>query len=71
MRRSGVSLVIIAAPTLLVMIRTVFRKSTVRPCAVGEAPVFQNLEQDVEHLRMGLLDLIEQHDRRACAGRPR
>ena len=27
--------------------------------AVGETPVIQNLEQDVEHVGMGLLDLVE------------
>ena len=31
--------------------------------SVGQPSVVQDLEQDVEHIRMGLLDLIEQHDR--------
>ena len=30
--------------------------------SVGEAAVVEHLEQDVEHLRMGLLDLVEQDD---------
>ena len=30
-------------------------------------PVLEDLEEDVEHLRMGLLDLVEQHDRVALA----
>ena len=31
--------------------------------AVGEAPVVEHLQQDVEHVRVRLLDLVEQHDR--------
>ena len=34
---------------------------------VGQVPVLQDLEQDVEDLRVGLLDLVEQHDRVALA----
>ena len=30
---------------------------------VGQLPVLQDLEQDVEHVRMGLLDLVEQEHR--------
>src|SRR3982750_4637108 len=30
--------------------------------AVGEPAIIQNLEQDVEHVRMRLLDLIEEDD---------
>jgi hypothetical protein len=30
--------------------------------AVGQPPIVQDLEQDVEHVRMRLLDLVEQHD---------
>jgi hypothetical protein len=30
---------------------------------VGEDPVLQNLQQDVRDVRMGLLDLVEQHHR--------
>ena len=29
---------------------------------VGEPPVVEHLQQDVEHVRMRLLDLVEQHD---------
>ena len=29
--------------------------------AVGQAPVIQDLEQRVEHVRMGLLDFVEEH----------
>ena len=36
--------------------------------AVGQAPVVEHLQQHVEHLRVRLLDLVEQHDRvRAAA----
>ncbi len=30
------------------------------PLAVGQAAVIQHLQQDIEHIRMGLLDLVEQ-----------
>jgi hypothetical protein len=30
---------------------------------VGEAAVVHHLQQRVEHVRVGLLDLVEQHDR--------
>ena len=30
--------------------------------AVGDAAVVQHLQQDVEHVRVGLFDLVEQHD---------
>ena len=33
------------------------------PLRVGQAPLLENLQQDVEHIGMRLLDLIEQHDR--------
>ena len=40
------------------------------PLRIGEAPVVENLQQDVEHVRMRLLDLVEQHHRvRAAAHR--
>ena len=39
------------------------RKSTVRPWASVSLPVLQDLQQDVEHVGMGLLDLVEQHHR--------
>src|SRR4051812_15303628 len=37
---------------------------------IGESPIVENLEQNVEHVRMRLLDLVEQHDGvRAAANR--
>ena len=47
---------------LLVMITTVFLKSTVRPWLSVRPAVVEDLEQDVEDVGMGLLDLIEQDD---------
>ena len=44
------------------MISTVLRKSTDRPWRVGEAPLLENLQQRVEDVGVGLLDLVEQHD---------
>ena len=41
---------------------TVFLKSTTRPWAVGQATVLQDLQQRVEDVRVGLLDLVEQDD---------
>ena len=39
---------------------------------VGEPAVVEQLEQHVEHVGVGLLDLVEQHDRvRAAAAPPR
>ena len=43
------------------MMMSVLRKSTVRPLPVREAAVVEHLQQDVEHVRMRLLDLVEQH----------
>ncbi len=42
---------------------TVFLKSTVRALGVGQAAVLEDLQQRVEDVGMGLLDLVEQHDR--------
>ena len=40
------------------------------PLAIGQAPVVQHLKQDVEHVRVGLLDLVEEdHGVRAPADR--
>ena len=44
-----------------------FLKSTVLPEAVGQLAVFKNLQQDVEDIRMRLLDFVEQHDGIRCA----
>ena len=30
---------------------------------VGQPPLIEQLQEDIEHLRMGLLDLVEEHDR--------
>ena len=40
-----------------------FLKSTVLPESVGELAVFKHLQQDVEEIRMRLLDFVEQDDR--------
>ena len=39
------------------------RKSTVRPCESVRRPSSGDLEQDVEDIRVGLLDLVEQQHR--------
>ena len=39
---------------------TVFLKSTVRPARIGQASIIENLQQDVEHIRMRLLNLVKQ-----------
>ena len=41
---------------------SVLRKSTVWPCPSVEPAVVEHLQQDVEHIRMRLLDLVEQDD---------
>ena len=41
---------------------TTLRKSHRPALPVGEAPVVQHLQQDVEHVRMRFFDLVEQHD---------
>jgi hypothetical protein len=46
-----------------VMITTVLRKSTRRPCASVIRPSSQHLQQRVEHVRVCLLDLVEEHHR--------
>ena len=38
-----------------------FLKSTIAALAVGEPAVLQHLQQRVEHVRVRLLDLVEQH----------
>jgi hypothetical protein len=42
------------------MMMIVFLKSTVRPCAVGDAPVVEHLEKHVKHVRVRLLDFVEE-----------
>jgi hypothetical protein len=46
---------------LEVMMMTVLRKSTGVALAVGQPSVVEHLEQRVEHVRVRLLDLVEQH----------
>ena len=41
---------------------SVLRKSTVWPCPSVSRPSSSTCKQDVEHVRMRLLDLVEQHD---------
>ncbi len=45
-----------------VMMTTVFLKSTVRPCESVRRAVVEHLQQCVEDVVMGLLDLVEQDD---------
>jgi hypothetical protein len=55
-----------------VMMITVLRKFDRAALRVGEAPVVEDLQQRVEDVGVGLLDLVEQDDRvRLAAGRPR
>ena len=51
------------APMFDVMMMIAFLKSTGLPEAVREVPVLEDLQQDVEHVRVRLLDLVEQDDR--------
>jgi hypothetical protein len=48
------------APALVVMIRITLRKSTLRPLCIGQRAVVHHLQQDVEQVRVRLLDLVEQ-----------
>ena len=40
------------------------------PMAVGKAPVIENLQQDIEHILVRFLDLIEQTPRNRAAAAP-
>ena len=51
-----------AAPALVVMIRITLRKSTDLPLWSGQLAVVHHLQQDVEQIRVRLLDLVEQQD---------
>ena len=57
-------------PRLVVMMMTVFLKSTTRPWRVGEPTVLEDLQQRVEDVRVRLLDLVEEHDARTACGAP-
>ena len=50
------------------MMRTMFVKSTVRP-AVGEAALVEELQQHIEHVGVGLLDLVEEEHAYGAAHR--
>ena len=47
------------APTLDVMMTTVFLKSITPPVVVRQVTFVEHLEQDVEHVRVRLLDLVQ------------
>ena len=47
-------------PRFEVRMISVFLKSTTLPLPVGQPPVVEHLQQHVEHVRMRLLDLVEQ-----------
>ena len=49
-------------PRLDVMIMIVFLKSTVLTLRIRDTTVIQYLQQDIEYIRMCLLDLIQQND---------
>ena len=51
------------APTLFVTMSSVFLKSTMRPFGIGQTTVLQNQQYHVEHIGMGLLNLVKQDDR--------
>ncbi len=57
-------------PTFDVMMMTVFRKSTVRPCESVSRPSSRICKQNVEHVRVRLLDLVEQDHRSTGGGEP-
>ena len=50
------------APALVVMIRITLRKSICFARVVGQLAVVHDLQQDVEQIGMGLLDLVEQQN---------
>ena len=60
-RRLGATM--FSAPALEVMMKMVFLKSILRPWAVGDMAVVQHLEQDVEHIRVGLFNLVKKDHR--------
>ena len=51
------------APMFEVMITIALRKSTVRPWASVSLPVLEDLQEDVEDVRVRLLDLVEEQHR--------
>jgi len=53
---------IVSAPTFEVMRMIVLRKLTTRPMLSVNLAFFQNLQEHVHHVRMGLFDFVEEHD---------
>ena len=51
-----------SVPTLVVSRISVFLKSMRRPVAVLHHALVEHLEEDLVHVGVGLLDLVEQHD---------
>jgi len=49
------------------MMMIVFRKSTAAALGIGQVAVLEDLEEDVEDVRVRLLDLVEHHHRIALA----
>ena len=50
-------------PRFEVRMMTPWRKSAVAPALVGQAAVVEDLQEQVPDVRVGLLELVEQHDR--------
>ena len=61
--RASIRCWIISLPRLLVMMTMVLVKSATRPLLSVRTSVVEHLEEGVEDLRVGLLDLIQQDDR--------
>ena len=55
------------APRLLVIMTRRVAEVHCPAVAVGEASVFEDLEQDVEHVGVGLLDFVEEDDAEGAA----
>ena len=58
------------APTFDVMMMTEFLKSTYAALRIGQAAVFEHLQQQVEDVGVRLLDFVEQHDRSTDGAAP-
>ena len=52
-----------SAPIFDVMMMTVLRKFTVRPCASVDPAVVEHLQQRIEYVGVCLFDLIEENHR--------
>ena len=57
-------------PTLLVMMIMVLRKLTVRPLAIRQPAVVQQLQQSIPHIGVGLLDFNQRARRYTAGGGP-